>query len=125
MLELQATPEPLHAVDDIELPGPTGPLAARLYRPRPGRLPLVLYLPGGGFVIGPGGYEAPLRQLALASECSILALRCRLAPEHRFPAAVEDAIAGAQWAAANLDAVDGLGPIGVAGTAQGATSPQP
>ncbi len=119
VLELQATPDPLHAVDDIELPGPTGPLAARLYRPRPGRLPLVLYLPGGGFVIGPGGYEAPLRQLALASECSILALRCRLAPEHRFPSAVEDAIAGAQWAAANLDVVDGLGPMGVAGDSSG------
>jgi acetyl esterase len=55
VLELQATPGPLHAVDDIELPGPAGPLAARLYRPRPGRLPVVLYLPGGGFVLGPGG----------------------------------------------------------------------
>jgi acetyl esterase/lipase len=75
----------------------------------------VLYLPGGGFVIGPEGYEAPLRQLAVASGCSILALRCRLAPEHRFPAAVEDAIAGSLWAAANLDVVGGLGPMTVAG----------
>jgi acetyl esterase len=85
VLDLQATPDRLHAVDDIEVPGPASAMTARVYRPRAGRLQTVLYLHGGGFVIGPEGYEAPLRQLALSSGCLIVALRYRLAPEQRFP----------------------------------------
>ncbi len=50
---------------------------------------------------GPEAYEAPLRHLALSSGCLIVALRHRLAPEHRFPAALEDAVASASWLAAN------------------------
>ena len=120
VLDLQATPERLYAVDDIEVPGPAGAMAARVYRPRPGRLPTVLYLHGGGFVIGPEGYDAPLRQLALSSGCLIVALRHRLAPEHHFPAALEDAVAGATWLAGNLEAVGGLDvPLGVAGDSSG------
>jgi acetyl esterase len=120
VLDLQATPERLYAVDDIEVPGPAGAMAARVYRPRPGRLQTLLYLHGGGFVIGPQGYDAPLRQLALSSGCLIVALRHRLAPEHRFPAALEDAVAGATWLAGNLKAVGGLDdPLGVVGDSSG------
>jgi acetyl esterase len=119
VLDLQAATNPLHAVEEIEVPGPGGALTARVYRPRPGRLPTFLYLHGGGFVIGPAGYDAPLRQLALASDCMIVALHCRLAPEHRFPAAVEDALAGANWLAANVHALGGRGPIGAAGDSSG------
>jgi acetyl esterase/lipase len=108
VLELQATPPALHAVEEIEVPAPAGVLTARVYRPRPGRLPTLLYLHGGGFVIGPEGYDAPLRQLALASACLIVALHYRLAPEHRFPAAMEDAIAGARWLAREAQAIGGL-----------------
>src|SRR4051794_8997930 len=67
VLDLQPAPERLYAGDDIEPPGPAGVMTARAYRPRPGRLQTVLYLHGGGFVIGPGGYDAPLRQLAIHS----------------------------------------------------------
>ena len=119
VLALQAVADPLHAIEEIELAGPAGSLAARVYRPRPGRLPTLLYLPGGGFVIGPGGYEAPLCRLAARSGFAIVALRCRLAPEHRFPAAVEDAVAGASWLVANLELVGGVGPLGVAGDSSG------
>jgi acetyl esterase len=119
VLELQATPDRLHAVDDIEVPGPAGAMTARVYRPRPGRLQTVLYLHGGGFVIGPEGYDAPLRQLALSSGCLIIALNCRLAPEHRFPAATEDSLAGARWLAANAQALGGLDVPGVAGDSSG------
>jgi acetyl esterase len=120
VLDLQAPAGALHAVEDIGLPGPAGSLTARVYRPRPGRLQTVLYLHGGGFVIGPEGYDAPLRQLALSSGCLIVALHCRLAPEHRFPAAIEDALAGARWVAGNVDAVGGLDvPIGLAGDSSG------
>ncbi len=121
VLDLQATPDRLYAVDDIEVPGPAGVMAARAYRPGPGRLQTVLYLHGGGFVIGPEGYDAPLRQLALSSGCLVVALHYRLAPEHPFPAALEDAIAGAAWLARNLDAVGGSNvPLGVMGDSSGA-----
>jgi acetyl esterase len=120
VLDLQATPDRLHAVDDIEVPGAAGAMAARVYRPRAGRLQAVLYLHGGGFVIGPEGYDAPLRQLALSSGNLIVALRHRLAPEHRFPAALEDAVAGANWLAGNVEALGGLNvPLGVVGDSSG------
>lgn len=120
VLELQVTPGRLCAVDDIEVPGPAGAMSARVYRPRPGRLQTVLYLHGGGFVIGPEGYDAPLRQLALSSGCLIMALHHRLAPEHPFPAALDDAVAGATWLAENVEAVGGLDfPLGVMGDSSG------
>jgi len=107
-------------VDDIEVPGGASAMAARVYRPRPGRLQTVVYLHGGGFVIGPEGYDAPLRQLALSSGCLIVALHHRLAPEHPFPAALEDAVAGATWLAENVEAVGGLDvPLGVMGDSSG------
>lgn len=120
VLDLQTAVDHLSDVADIEVPGPAGVMTARVYRPRLGRLPSVLYLHGGGFVIGPEGYDAPLRQLALSSGCLIVALRCRLAPEHRFPAAVEDAVAGARWLAGNAHALGGLEvPVGLAGDSSG------
>jgi acetyl esterase/lipase len=97
VLELQRVPAELYSVEDVEAPGPAGALPVRVYRPRPGRLHSVLFLHGGGFVIGRDGYDAPLRELALASGCMIVAPECRLAPEHPYPAAVEDALAVAWW----------------------------
>ena len=97
VLALQRTPGALHSVEDVEVMGPAGPLSVRVYRPGPGRLHPVLFLHGGGFVIGRQGYDAPLRELALASGCLIVAPECRLAPEHPFPAALEDGLAVARW----------------------------
>ena len=57
--------------------------------------------------MGLEGYDAPLRQLARSSDCSIVAPHYRLAPEHRFPAAVEDAVVVATWLAENHEAVGG------------------
>jgi acetyl esterase len=97
VLELQRRPPRLHSVEDVELPGPAGPLPVRVYRPLAGELQPLLYLHGGGFVIGREGYEAPLRELASATGCLVVAPEQRLAPEHPFPAAVEDAVAAAWW----------------------------
>ncbi|MBL8334931.1 MAG: alpha/beta hydrolase, partial [Rubrivivax sp.] len=86
----------LDRVQDIQLPGGDGqPRPARLYAPSFGRLPVLLYLHGGGFVIGSlETHDALCRQLAARSGCAVVALDYRLAPEHRFPAAVDDS-----WAA--------------------------
>jgi acetyl esterase len=120
VLDLQATPDGLYAVDDIELPTATGAIAARAYRPRPGRLQTVLYLHGGGFVMGLEGYDAPLRQLAHSSDCLIVAPHYRLAPENRFPAALEDSVSVATWLAENREAVGGSGAaLGLMGDSSG------
>jgi acetyl esterase len=105
VLDLQRTPGELYSVEDVEAPGPAGTLRVRLYRPHPGRLHPVLFLHGGGFVIGGKGYDSPLRELALASGCLIVSPECRLAPEHPFPAAVEDAETAARWLDAEAPAL--------------------
>jgi acetyl esterase len=105
VLDLQRTPGELYSVEDVETPGPAGTLRVRLYRPHPGRLHPVLFLHGGGFVIGGEGYDSPLRELALASGCLIVSPECRLAPQHPFPAAVDDAEAAARWLNAEAPAL--------------------
>jgi acetyl esterase len=97
VLHLQRAPGELYSVEDVEAPGPAGTLPVRVYRPRPGRLHPVLFLHGGGFVVGRDGYDVPLRELARASGCMIVSPECRLAPEHPFPAAADDALAVARW----------------------------
>ena len=89
------------AVRSLELPGPAGSLGARLYEPaawsRPG--PLVVYFHGGGHVIGDlDTHDQPCRFLAREIPALVLAVDYRLAPEHRFPAAVDDALAAFRWA---------------------------
>jgi len=87
---------PLPRVEEIALPGAGGAtLAARLYAPSAGVLPVLLYLHGGGFTIGNlETHDSLCRQLALRSGAAVIALDYRLAPEHRFPVAVDDC-----WAA--------------------------
>jgi len=90
---------PLPRVEDLSLPASDGTLLpARLYAPSHDRLPVLLYLHGGGFVIGGlETHDSLCRQLALRSGGAVLALDYRLAPEHRFPTAVEDAWAAMAW----------------------------
>jgi acetyl esterase len=96
----------LPVVRDVELPGGDGqPRPARLYAHRGGGdgapQPALLYLHGGGFVIGGlQTHDSLCRQLARRSGGAVLALDYRLAPEHRFPAAVEDVWAALQALAA-------------------------
>lgn len=98
---------PLARVEDFHLPAADGSrLRARLYAASHGRLPLLLYLHGGGFVIGSlETHDSLCRQLALRSGGAVVALDYRLAPEHRFPAAVDDAWAALRWLAGNAAAL--------------------
>lgn len=82
---------PLARIEDLELAG----RPARLYAPSGERLPVLLYLHGGGFTIGDlETHDSLCRQLSARSGAAVVALDYRLAPEHRFPAAVDDS-----WAA--------------------------
>ena len=97
---------------------------ARLYAPDASALPVLLYLHGGGFVIGGlETHDSLCRQLALRAHCAILALDYRLAPEHPFPAAVDDACGALQWLAREGAAALGLDPhrIAVGGDSAGGT----
>jgi len=91
----------LARVQAVSVPAADGtPLPARLYAPSHQRLPVLLYLHGGGFVIGGlETHDSLCRQLALRSGGAVLALDYRLAPEHRFPTAFDDAWAAMRWLA--------------------------
>ncbi|MEO8033290.1 MAG: alpha/beta hydrolase [Acidobacteriota bacterium] len=86
-------------VRELELPGPDGPLRARHYLPPtlPAR-DITLYLHGGGWVIGDlDTHDEPCRILCREAGIHVLSLEYRLAPEHKFPAALEDTLAALTW----------------------------
>jgi acetyl esterase len=95
--------EKVHSVEQMTIPGPGGAIACRLYRPGTGRdLPLLVYFHGGGFVIGsPDTADNIARFICRHAGCVVLSVDYRLAPEHRFPAAVDDAFAAFSWAVAH------------------------
>lgn len=100
-------PEPpeMGAVRDIKI-GEGGAIPARLYRPLGSApnaaLPALIYFHGGGWVIGDlDTHDVVCRQIANGSGAAVVSVDYRLAPEHKFPAAVEDAIAATAWIAAH------------------------
>jgi acetyl esterase len=117
------SPIPMARVEPVQIPGPGGALEARLYVP-PGPSPsaLLVYYHGGGWVIGDlETHDRPCRFLATHAGVQVLAVDYRLAPEHPFPAAAEDAFAAYAWASENA-ARFGVEParIGVGGDSAGA-----
>ena len=95
----------------------------RLYRPAtPGPHPVVLYYHGGGWVLGSHDSDDPLlRDLCVRSGCLIVSVDYRHAPEARFPAAVDDAMAALRWVSAHATSLGGAaGPVAVAGWSAGA-----
>ena len=103
---LQPDPEPVAEVAALQAAGPAGPIPLRLYRgqgcAKASPQPALIYFHGGGWVIGDlESHDQVCRALANATSCILLAVDYCLAPEHKFPAAAEDAIAATQWIAAN------------------------
>ncbi len=118
---------PIGAADDLKIPGPEAgqTLAARRYRPSGagGALPLVVFFHAGGYVFGGiETHDSFCRLIAEGAGCLVLSVAYRRAPEHRFPAAHEDAYAAASWAAAHAGEI-GADParIAVAGDSSGGT----
>ena len=92
-------PTPVQRQESFEIPSPQGPIRAKLWADshEPG-LPLMLYLHGGGFVIGSiGTCESMCSAVAKRSGVAVVAIDYRLAPEHRYPAGLEDAVAALEW----------------------------
>ena len=107
-----AEPQSVASVTDVPIPRADGTaLLARLYRPVSAganeSLPVVIYFHGGGWCIGDvGSHDSLCRQLSNLSRCAVLSVDYRLAPEHPFPAAVEDALFATEWARDNAGLLD-------------------
>nr|WP_233265228.1 alpha/beta hydrolase [Halomarina oriensis] len=114
-------PPAVGATEDRTISGPDGDLPVRVYRPEgEGPFPTVVFFHGGGFVLGSiGGHDRFCRHLTRASDCVVVSVDYRLAPEHPFPAAVEDAYAAVEWAADSRAALDSDGRLAVAGDSAG------
>lgn len=94
-------PEQVAEAGDLAVPGPDGDIRVRLYKPQAeGPLPVVVYFHGGGWVTGSlNTHDNFCRALANAYGGAVLSVGYRLAPEHKYPAAAEDAYAATKWAA--------------------------
>ncbi|MEO5735122.1 MAG: alpha/beta hydrolase fold domain-containing protein, partial [Rubrivivax sp.] len=115
---------PLPRVEDLRLPAADGtPLRARLYAGGFDPRPTLLYLHGGGFMIGGlDTHDSLCRQLALRSGWAVVSLDYRLAPEHRFPTAFDDAWSALQTLAAEPQRHGGVpGMLAIAGDSAGGT----
>jgi acetyl esterase len=109
------------SVRDITIPSPAGGMPARVYSPSSsGSAPgVVVYYHGGGWVVGSlDSWDACCRALAVASGCDVVSVDYRLAPEHVFPAATDDAYSALEWVA-SPSGLGGGRPIVVAGDSAG------
>ncbi len=106
---LVTNPEPpeLKSVRPLSIPSPAGSIPARIYTPirlrtADGLAPCLVFFHGGGWVIGDlDSHDVVCRKLADEGELIVISVDYRLAPEHKFPAAVDDAIHATKWIAGN------------------------
>jgi acetyl esterase len=94
----------VHRTEDRRIPGPNSDIPIRIYWPREAKhgesFPVLLWLHGGGFVIGNlDTHDSVCRMLAVQADCMVVAVDYRLAPECKFPAAVDDCHAALKWLA--------------------------
>ncbi|MCW2818625.1 MAG: lip [Marmoricola sp.] len=112
---------PVAHVEDRTVPGAEGDLDARVYRPEgDGPFPVVALFHGGGFVIGDlETHDNMARAICRGVEAIVVSVDYRLAPEHPFPAGVEDALAATRWLQDHLEELGGDGRLAVAGDSAG------
>jgi acetyl esterase len=124
-LVTKGDPIALHSAEDVSMPTPYGALALRLYRPAEGPLPLALFLHGGGWVLNDlDTHDRLCRRIARRSGWLLAALDYRRAPEHKHPAALQDAQQAYRWLLDNVARIGGAAGGGVAlvGESSGATT---
>jgi acetyl esterase len=99
-IALMAAPAAIAAVNERHIAGPGGPLRVRVYRPHGnGPFPLVVFFHGSGFVLcSLDTHDAMCRNLCAGAGCVVVSIDYRLAPEHKFPAAVDDCLVATRWA---------------------------
>lgn len=116
---------PLEAVASVEeraIPGPGGAQRLRVYRPiGQGPLPILVYIHGGGWVLcSLQTHERECRALARQAECLVVSVEYRRAPEHRFPAAVDDCLNALRWVFEHAEELGGdRGRVAIGGDSAG------
>lgn len=102
-------PVPVGAIEHVLIPGPAGDLLARVYSPAgDGPFPVLLYFHGGGWVIANlDTYDSSCRALVKKAACVVVSVAYRQAPEHKYPAAADDAFAAYRWLLENTTSVNG------------------
>jgi acetyl esterase len=122
-LDLQGPPQPVFEVRELKVTGPDrNQIRMRLYRPQEsGVRPVIVYFHGGGWVLGDLDVaDKPCRQLANITDCVVVSVDYRLAPEHKAPAAAEDCYAATAWVAEHAGELGGDGArLAVAGDSAG------
>ena len=115
--------DPVARVEDICIPGPAHDIPVRVYTPSgEGPFPIVVYFHGGGWVVGGlDAQDADCRTMTNAVACVVVSVDYRLAPEHKFPAAAEDAYHATRWVAENSACLAGGG--GAGGARPGGAGP--
>lgn len=108
--KLGAAPPEVARVADLRATGPVGAIPVRAYRPLGAAdeepLPALVYFHGGGWTIGDlDTHDVPCRELANLARCAVVSVDYRLAPEHKFPAAFDDAVAATHWVHAHAGAL--------------------
>jgi acetyl esterase len=106
---VEGTPVAVAQVEDITIAGPGGQLPLRIYTPEgAGAFPVFIYLHGGGWVFGTiDQSDNVCRYFTRTVGCIVISVDYRLAPKHKFPAAVEDAYCATQWVAENAKHIKG------------------
>ncbi|MBX3259580.1 MAG: alpha/beta hydrolase [Labilithrix sp.] len=100
-------------IEEVRVETATGPFPSRVVVPRGEVRGVLVWYHGGGWVIGAmDDFDTLVRKLAVRTKCAVLQVDYRMAPEHRFPTAADDAYAALEWAAANVGRVTG-GPTNV------------
>lgn len=106
---LSANPEPVAKVENRTISGPAGEIPVRIYTPEgEGPLPVLVFFHGGGWVLcGLDTHDGTARRLCNHAHCIVISVDYRLAPEHPFPAPLDDCYAATCWAAENAPALGG------------------
>lgn len=109
MLAMRGEPEPVANVVDRMIPGPGGEIPIRIYTPQGSApFPVLLFFHTGGWMIGNLDSQDPMcRRLTNVAGCIVVSVDYRLAPEHPFPAAVEDSYAATAWVVAHATEFQG------------------
>ncbi|NEP45803.1 MAG: alpha/beta hydrolase [Okeania sp. SIO2H7] len=108
-IDLSHPKETVAKVENRTIPGPGGELPVRIYTPwGEGPFPVLVYFHGGGYAIGNLEMtDSICRTLTNGAECVVVSVEYRLAPEHKFPAAIEDGYSATLWVAENATAING------------------
>src|SRR6201982_185041 len=108
-IALMASPAEIASIREQTIEGPGGPLRIRIYTPHgTGAFPLLVFFHGSGFVLcSLDTHDGMCRNLCAGASCVVVSVDYRLAPEHKFPAGLDDCVFATRWIAQHADELDG------------------